>query len=82
MKAISIIFLKYDNPPGIIQQITRDHIVSYGKFLKSEFDRGKRISTASATSYLSGMNALMKLIDSDWEKVSAIHDRGHHPLFV
>ena len=57
-----------------INSVTREHIIRYGQYLKSEFDNGRFASTSSATSYLSGMNAVMKLIQSDWEKVRAVQD--------
>lgn len=59
-----------------IKPVTREHIIRYGQYLKSEFDNGRFASTSSATSYLSGMNTVMKLIQSDWEKVSAVQDCG------
>jgi integrase len=59
-----------------IGSITRHYIIRYGQYLKSEFDNGRFASTSSATSYLSGINAVMKLIQPDWEKVSAVQDCG------
>lgn len=63
-----------------IGSVTRHYIIRYGQYLKSEFDNGRFASTSSAASYLSGMNAVMKLIQPDWEKVSAVHDCGLESL--
>ena len=59
-----------------ISSVTRDHIIHYGQYLKSEFDNGRYASTSSATSYLSGLNTVMKLIHADWKKVSAFKECG------
>jgi hypothetical protein len=60
-----------------IGSVTREHVIRYGKHLKSEFDNGRFASSSSASSYLSGMNAIMKLLRSDgWEKVRPIQECG------
>jgi hypothetical protein len=63
-----------------IRSVTREHIIRYGQHLKSEFDNGRFASTSSATSYLSGINTVMKFIHADWEKVSAVKECGLEPL--
>lgn len=63
-----------------IRSVTREQIIRYGQYLKSEFDNGRFASTSSATSYLSGINTVMKLIHADWEKVSAVKECGLEPL--
>lgn len=69
-----------DNLLETINSVTRDHIVRYGQYLKSEFDNGRFASTNTASSYLSGMNTVMKLINADWEKVRAVQDCGLEPF--
>lgn len=59
-----------------IQSITREDIIRYGQYLKFEFDNGRYASTHTVASYLSGMNTVMKLIHSDWQKVRAVQDCG------
>jgi integrase len=63
-----------------IISVTREQIIRYGQYLKSEFDNGRFASTSSATSYLSGINTVMKLIHADWGKVSAVKECGLEPL--
>ncbi len=64
-----------------IRSVTSEHIIRYGQYLKSEFDNGRFASTLSATSYLSGINTLMKLIHGgNWEKISPIKDCGLEPI--
>jgi hypothetical protein len=63
-----------------IRSVTSEHIIRYGQYLKSEFDNGRFASTSSATSYLSGINTVMKLIHSDCEKVRGIQDCGLEPF--
>jgi hypothetical protein len=68
---------KLDN----ISSVTREHIIRYGQYLKSEFDNGKFASTNTAASYLSGMNTVMKLLHGkNWEKISPIKDCGLEPI--
>lgn len=59
-----------------IRSVPREAIIRYGQYLKSEFDNGRYASTHTVASYLSGMNTVMKLIHSDWEKVRAVQDCG------
>ncbi|MBS3951887.1 MAG: hypothetical protein KGZ88_02945 [Methylomicrobium sp.] len=63
-----------------IKLVTREHIIRYGQYLKSEFDNGRFASTSSAVSYISGINNVMKLIHDDWKKVSPIQDCGLEPF--
>ncbi len=64
-----------------INSVTREHIISYGQYLKSEFDNGKFASTNTVSSYLSGMDTVMKLIHGDnWEKISSLKDCGLEPI--
>ncbi|MEC4749871.1 hypothetical protein [Methylomicrobium sp. Wu6] len=64
-----------------INLVTREHIIRYGQYLKSEFDNGKFAGTNTAASYLSGMNTVMKLIHGEnWEKISPIKDCGLEPI--
>ncbi|MBS3952404.1 MAG: hypothetical protein KGZ88_05595 [Methylomicrobium sp.] len=62
-----------------IVSVTRDHVIRYGQYLKSEFDLGKRLSTAGAASSLSFVNAVMRLMDNDWQTVGAVTDCGIQP---
>lgn len=71
---------KDGNQLDTISSVTREHIIRYGQYLKSEFDNGRFASTSSATSYLSGINTVMKLIQPDWEKISAVKECGLEPL--
>ncbi len=71
---------KDGNQLETISSVTRDHIIRYGQYLKSEFDNGRFASTSSATNYLSGMNTVMKLIQPDWEKISAVKECGLESL--
>lgn len=70
---------KDGNQLETIRSVTREHIIRYGHYLKSEFDNGRFASTSSATSYLSGINTVMKLIQPDWEKISAVKECGLEP---
>lgn len=66
---------KDGNSLETINLVTREHIIRYGQYLKSEFDNGKFANTNTALSYLSGMNTVMKRIRGDnWEKISPIKD--------
>jgi len=72
---------KDGNSLETINSVTREHIIRYGQYLKSEFDNGRFASTSSAMSYLSGINTVMKLIHGDnWEKISPIKDCGLEPI--
>ncbi|MDP2426699.1 MAG: hypothetical protein Q8M28_01015, partial [Methylobacter sp.] len=67
---------------GRVTSVTRDHIVRYGQHLRAEFDKGRFSSTTAPTSYLSGMNVIMRIFYGDgWEKVSPIQDCGLEPFF-
>jgi hypothetical protein len=72
---------KDSNPPETIGLVTRELIIRYGQYLKSQFDSGKFASTNTATSYLSGMNTVMRLIHrNSWENISPIKDCGLEPI--
>lgn len=64
----------------VANAVTREYVIRYGKFLKSEFDRGRFASTSTAVGYLSGINSVMKMIHDEWELVSPVADCGLSPV--
>ena len=70
------LIVNHGEPPEAITKVTREQVILYGQYLKSEFDNGRLANTNTVASYLSGMNTLMKRVNPDWEKVSAVKECG------
>lgn len=54
-----------------LESVTREHVIRYGRYLRTEFLNGNYASTAAPLGYLSALNTVMKAIRGDtWQTVS------------